>query len=159
MKALLNYGLNTLIALLVLVFGQSVFSVAQSVYYSYMPIETFYENISFFAEDACVGDTSHLVHTMRFVHGTDIGYSGELVREMFLYKDERRIKVLEEHAMPFVEVRQDGLVTRKQYLPTDLEEGSYRWVMYLTLLIHGVQRYDIPAIESNIFQITNCDKR
>jgi len=156
MKALLNYILNTFIVFVILLAGHWVFNATQTAYYKLMPISTFYEHESFTADDACIGAKSHLVHAKRFVYGTDIGYGGEIIREMFLFKDGKEIKVLGEHSMPFVEVRNDGLVTRLQPLPTDLEEGEYQWVMYLTLVVHGVLRDDIAPIESNVFKIIPC---
>jgi len=155
-KHLIDWILLYIISLVVLAVGQFLFVQISNAYYAYAPIDFFYKTVSFEAENACVGDTSHIIHSQRFVYGTDVGYGGELVREMFLIKDGREIKILEEHAMPFVEVRLDGLVTREQPLPTDLKEGNYQWIMYLTLFIHGVERNDIPPIESNLFTIKQC---
>ena len=155
-KHLLDWILLYVVSVIILATGQFFFHQVAKAYYTYMPIETFYENVSFKADNACIGDSSHLLHSQRFVYGTDVGYGGEVVREMFLIKDGREVKVLEEHAMPFVEVRLDGLVTREQPLPKDLKEGEYQWIMYLTLLVHGVQRSDIPPIESNLFTIKKC---
>jgi len=156
MNAIFNYIVNTIVILVLLIVGQAAFVSAKAAYYTHMPIDTFYKNLSFTAGDACVGDKYHLIHSVRQVNGTDIGYSGEVVREMFLYKDGKPVKLFEETASPFIEVRPDGMVTRLQSLPHGLGEGHYQWVIYLTLFIHGVPRTDVPPLESNLFTIRNC---
>lgn len=154
MKSVINYTLNTCIAFLLLLVGQFCWSQGLNMYYAYAPIENFYQQELFHAEDVCIGDTTQIIHSKRFVYGTKDGYGGSLIREMYLLKDDTVIKILDENAMPFVEVRVDGLVTRQQNLPY-LALGDYKWILYLTLDIHGVQR-TIPPIESNIFKVKEC---
>lgn len=151
-----NYILNTIIVLILLLLGNFVYVQGTEAYIRHADISNFYENKDFFVENICVGDTKQAVASTRFVYGTDTGYDATVIRELFLVERGLQTKILDEAATPFIEVAENGSVTRIQNIPSDLEVGAYQWVLRISLVIKGIIRDDIPLVESNVFQIKNC---
>ena len=152
-----DYIINVLVALAVLLIGSYLLNAGQRAYYTHAPIEWFYVSGGMVAEDVCLGDTSQTIVSTRTIYGTDTGYPATVVRELLLVERGIQTKVHDEVAMPFVEQTTNGVTRRKQQLPSWLTVGQYQWFLNVTLTINGVVRNDIDTIESNVFQVTNCD--
>lgn len=154
---LLEYTANVVFALLILLVGGLFVEQIYGFYYRYAPIDAFYENRQFLALDVCEGDEHQSVLSERYLYGTELGYSAEVSKELLRIESGESIKVWEETTQPFVEVTTTGTVQRIQKLPTDLEAGIYKWVLYITLDVYGNDRQVIPPVESNLFNISNCN--
>lgn len=153
---LIDYALNVIIAGILLALASFLYGQARDFYYAHADLTRFYESVSFTVEDICVGQIDQNVQSVRFVHGTVIGYRAIVIRELGQIEDDTFVKIHEERVEPFIEYIPDGIAYRVQKLPFELSEGSYQWVLYPTIFIEGVKRTDAPPIESNVFQVTNC---
>jgi hypothetical protein len=151
-----DYLLNVLIATLVLFVGSFGISHVKTLYYTHADVGNFYVRGDLIAEDVCVGNSSHLVMSDREVKGSEIGYSATLIRELVRVENDTFVKVYEESATPFIEKR-EGAQARVQQLPASLPIGEYRWNLYLTIDVHGVDRPVIPPLTSNVFEVINCE--
>lgn len=156
-QAFINYGLNFILALIILWVGGLLIEQGKTFYNTYAPIEDFYVNESLIVEDVCVGDTSQNVVSTRFVNKNVDGYESTVIKELFLVQVEGNVKVYDEFRTPFIEKVENGIVYRVQQLPPWLEAGQYQWVMKVTLTVGNVVRDDVPLIESNIFNVKVCD--
>lgn len=152
---------NYLLALTVLAVIGFAANQVQQAYYRYADIENFYvaQEESFIVDDICLGDKTQLTQAVRYVYGTSYGWPSTVSRELYSVDIEKAVltKVHEETVEPFIEVRKDGVVYREQAIPDGLKEGSYKWVLYITLHINGIERSDVPPMKSNIFQVKVCD--
>lgn len=151
----IDYALNFIVALIVLSFGGFLFDMGKTAYYTYAPLDNFYESIGAHADDACIEVGYHNVESVRFVKQTDVGYPATVIREMFLIKLDDRIKIHEEKAEAFVEVIPDGVSRRQQRLPENIEPGTYQWEIAPTIIINGVER-QAPIIRTNEFEVLHC---
>lgn len=151
-----NYILNVAIAFIILLLGGFVVDQAKHLYYAYAPIDYFYESGPMTAEDICLGDSTQKITSGRVVRGTDDGWPAIVYRELFLVERGMQTKVFEQVAYPFVEVAGNGESTRFQQIPDFIKVGKYQWVLSVTLVISGVERNDIPLIESNLFSVLDC---
>lgn len=153
---LIEYTANVVFALLILLVGGLFVEQVYGFYYRYASVDNFYENRQFLALDICEGDEHQSVRSERYLYGTSFGYSAVVTKELLRVEGEQETKVWEETTQPFVEVTTTGTVQRIQKLPTDLEAGIYKWVLYITLDVYGNDREVIPPVESNLFNIANC---
>lgn len=154
-RFIFDYGLNVLISLVVLFLAGILWGQVSNAYYTFAPLTHFYESIGMSAEDACIEEGYHKVQSVRFVKQTDSGYPATVIREMFLVDADERIKVYAETAEAFVEVIPDGITSRRQRLPEDIEPGFYQWELAPTIIINGVSR-QAPLITSNVFEVKHC---
>lgn len=151
-----DYALNVLIALVILYFGGQLLAFAKNQYYTYAPIENFYESREMYAPDVCLGDKEQTLRSERYIKSDSHGYNAVVVRELFLVGEDKTTKVFDEIAYPFVEKTGNGLVYRVQRLP-DLKLGDYQWVLHVTLKINDVVRDDVPLVVSNVFEVVECE--
>lgn len=151
---------NYLLALAILAAAGFIANQFQQMYYRYADISNFYEAESgaFVVSDICVGDKTQHTQSVRYVYGTAYGWPASVNRELYSVDIEKAVltKVHEETAEPFIEIRDDGIVYREQAVPEGIIEGSYKWVIYITLNLNGVERSDVPPLKSNIFEVKSC---
>ena len=151
---LLDYSLNVVIAIILLMGASFLFDTAKALYYTYSPLDSFYERGEFIALDVCVGDENQSIMSTRTVKGTDLGYSAVVTRELFNIAND---KILEETVSPFVDVAGNGKSQRIQRLPTWLPAGEYYWVLYVKLNVYSVTREVIPPLVSTTFRVVECN--
>jgi hypothetical protein len=154
---LIDYSLNVLIALIILsVFG-TLYEQSKVAYYTFSPIETFYEAGELTASDVCLGDTKQLLTSTRTVKNTSVGYPATVVRELSVLKDGTSIEIYKESVDVFIQAKDNGLVSRHQLL-IPLEVGEYRWAIYPVIKTGTVVRNDVPPIISNVFKVYDCSQ-
>lgn len=154
----LDYLLNVAIAVILLFSAGNIFDFAKNFYYSNAPISWFYENGGLVVSDVCLGSLEQDVQSVRFVKGTIIGYRAVVIRELGEIENDTFVKIHEERVEPFIEFIPNGVSYRTQRLPFELDEGQYQWLLYPSIIIQGVTRADIPPIESNIFNVVDCEQ-
>ena len=161
-KELTNYGLNVLIAFVLLTVGAAFLNQVEHIWYRFAPQSMFYERYGMAAEDVCVGDTKQAIVSNRQVFGTEIGYPAEVSKELFCDSGDGYGKVYEERSFPIVEpvdevTLPDGTKSypapRVQQLPDYLDVGECKWVIAIKLDINGAMRDVIPPTESNVFSV------
>lgn len=134
--------------------GWHGFNLLVQAYYQYAPISFFYKNHSLIARDVCVGEEGQVIESNRYVVTTE-GLNGTVTRELFLVTmDGNEVKILNEKADVHIEKKDH--VLRVQPLPK-LKVGEYRWKLRIIIhLNYGVDRYDVPIIDSNVFKVKEC---
>lgn len=153
----IDYILNVIIALAILALVGYLTGVVKTAYYTYAPLDNFYESLGAHADDACIEDGYHRIESVRYVKQTEVGYPATVIREMFLVRSDERVKVYEESAEAFVEIIPDGISIRHQDLPDNIEPGTYHWELAPKLIIGGVAR-QAPLIRTNNFEVRYCNQ-
>lgn len=136
------------------------FDATSRIYYEHAPVSAFLQHRGITFEDMCYGDLDHLAVSTREVQ-SEYGYRANISRELYqLQSGGVFAKIYEQDGVDvIVEYTDEPAIYRVQSYDEPLEEGKYYWQIRINELEvqHGIIRYDIPALKSNVFEVLKCD--